>query len=147
MPGVAVAWTAVSDGPDDDLTTKGGLRLPAHAIEWRFSRGSGPGGQHRNTADTAAELVADLTALEGRGADRVRERLGHEATAAAAESRSQWRNRSIAMRKLGEELDEAARPTPRRRPTRPSRAARRRRLEEKRQHAEKKQRRRWRWGG
>lgn len=137
----------MSDGPDDDLSTRGGLRLPAHAIDWRFSRGSGPGGQHRNTADTAVELVADLTALEGRGADRVRSRLGDETTVAAAESRSQWRNRSLAMKKLADELDEAARPPRRRKPTRPSRAARRRRLEEKRQHSEKKQRRRWRWKG
>lgn len=133
--------------PEDDLTTKGGLVLPARALEWRFSRGSGPGGQHRNTAETAVELVADLTALEGAGAERVVERLGESVTASASASRSQWRNRSVARQRLAEMLDEAARPPKPRRPTRPSRAARRRRLEEKRQLSEKKERRRWRGGG
>lgn len=133
--------------PDDDLTTKGGLFLPARAMEWRFTRGSGPGGQHRNTADTAVELVADLTALEGRSADRVRSELGASVTTSAADSRSQWRNRSMARQRLADLLDEAARPPKRRRPTRPSRSARQRRLEEKRQHSEKKARRRWRWRG
>jgi len=137
----------VAGEPDDDLTTKSGLILPARALDWRFTRGSGPGGQHRNTADTAVELVADLTALEGDAALRVVEQLGESVTTSAADSRSQWRNRSIARQRLAELLDEAARPPTRRRPTRPSRAARRRRLDEKREHSEKKARRRWRWPG
>ncbi len=48
------------------------------------------------------------------------------------ETRSQWRNRSLARRRLAALLEEAARPEVKRRPTRPGRAARRRRLEDKR---------------
>lgn len=129
---------------DDDVTTPRGLHLPSSAMEWSFTRGSGPGGQHRNTADTAVVLEADLAELTGPGADRVRRRLGDTTRVQASDSRSQWRNRASARAKLVDALDEAARPVARRRKTRPSRGARERRLEEKRQHSEKKSRRRWR---
>jgi ribosome-associated protein len=48
------------------------------------------------------------------------------------ESRSQWRNRQIARRRLAATLEEALRPVRPRRPTRPSAAARLRRLTAKR---------------
>jgi ribosome-associated protein len=131
----------VSDG---DLVTRRGLRLPAAALDERFARGSGPGGQHRNVTASAVEIVADLTALDGPGAERVRRRLGSVARAQAGESRSQWRNRSIARGRLAAALDEAAAVAARRRPTRPSRAAREARLEAKRRAAERKRSRAWR---
>jgi ribosome-associated protein len=129
---------------DGDLVTRRGLRLPAAALEERFARGSGPGGQHRNVTASAVEVVADLTALDGPGADRVRRRLGPVARAQAGESRSQWRNRSIARGRLAAELDNAATVVAPRRPTRPSRAAREARLEAKRRAAERKRSRAWR---
>ena len=61
---------------DGDLTTPRGLTLPAAAIDERFARGSGPGGQHRNVTASAVELVADLNALDGPEARRVRSVLG-----------------------------------------------------------------------
>jgi ribosome-associated protein len=128
---------------DGDLVTRRGLRLPAAALDERFARGSGPGGQHRNVTASAVEVVADLTALEGPGADRVRRRLGTVARAQASESRSQWRNRSTARGRLAAALDEAMVATPRR-ATRPSRAAREARLEAKRRAAERKRSRAWR---
>jgi ribosome-associated protein len=88
--------------------------------------------------------VADLTALEGPGADRVRQRLGPVVRARADESRSQWRNRTIARGRLAATLDEAATVVAPRRPTRPSRAAREARLEAKRRAAERKRSRAWR---
>jgi ribosome-associated protein len=131
----------VSDG---DLVTRRGLRLPAAALDERFARGSGPGGQHRNVTASAVEVVADLTALDGPGADRVRRRLGPVVRARADESRSQWRNRTIARGRLAATLDEAAAVVTTRRPTRPSRAAREARLEAKRRAAERKRSRAWR---
>src|SRR2546423_10792949 len=46
-----------------DLVTPGGIVVPAHAMTWRFSRGTGPGGQGVNTTDSRVELVVDLTAI------------------------------------------------------------------------------------
>jgi ribosome-associated protein len=129
---------------DGDLVTRRGLRLPASALDERFARGSGPGGQHRNVTASAVEIVADLAALDGPGADRVRQRLGAVASARADESRSQWRNRTIARGRLAAMLDEAATIVTPRRPTRPSRAARESRLDAKRRAAERKRSRAWR---
>ena len=129
---------------DGDLVTRRGLHLPAAALDERFARGSGPGGQHRNVTASAVEVIADLTALDGPGADRVRRRLGAVARARADESRSQWRNRTIARGRLAATLDEAATVVAPRRPTRPSRAARDARLEAKRRAAERKRSRAWR---
>jgi ribosome-associated protein len=131
---------------DRDLVTDRGLTVPAAALDERFARGSGPGGQHRNVTASAVELVADLTALEGPGADRVRARLGDVVRVRAGESRSQWRNRSLARERLAALIDEAATPTTPRRPTRPSRRARLRRLAEKRRLSDRKRQRAWRPG-
>jgi ribosome-associated protein len=132
--------------PDGDLTTARGLSLPAGAIEERFARGSGPGGQHRNVTASAVELVADLRALTGPGADRVRSRLGEAVRVRAEGSRSQWRNRNIARGRLAEQIDTASVPATPRRPTRPSRRARQRRLDEKSRASARKRERAWRPG-
>jgi ribosome-associated protein len=129
---------------DGDLATRRGLRLPAGALGERFARGSGPGGQHRNVTASAVEVVADLTALAGPGADRVRARLGDSVRVRADESRSQWRNRTVARARLADMIDAAASPEVPRRPTRPSRSAREARLEAKRRAAERKRSRAWR---
>jgi ribosome-associated protein len=129
---------------DGDLVTRGGLRLPVAALDERFARGSGPGGQHRNVTASAVEIVAELAALDGPGADRVRERLGTVVRVRADESRSQWRNRTIARGRLAAMIDGAAMAVAPRRPTRPSRASREARLEAKRRAAERKRSRAWR---
>jgi ribosome-associated protein len=131
---------------DGDLTTPRGLRLPAAAIDERFARGSGPGGQHRNVTASAVELVADLNGLDGPGADRVRSILGELVRVKAEESRSQWRNRSVARDRLTALIDEAAVPVAQRRPTRPSRRARQRRLDDKSRTGARKRDRSWRPG-
>ena len=33
------------------------LTIPASELYWRFSRSSGPGGQHVNTSDSRVELI------------------------------------------------------------------------------------------
>jgi ribosome-associated protein len=129
-----------------DLITPRGLTLPAPAIEERFARGSGPGGQHRNVTASAVVLVADLNALIGPGAIRARAVLGEVVRVKAEESRSQWRNRSVARDRLAGLIDRASVPAPPRRPTRPSRRARESRLEDKRRTGERKRDRSWRPG-
>jgi ribosome-associated protein len=129
---------------DGDLSTRRGLHLPARALDERFARGSGPGGQHRNVTASAVEIVADLSELAGPGADRVRGRLGPVVRVRADDSRSQWRNRTIARGRLAAVIDDAAAVEPVRRPSRPSRAAREARLDAKRRAAERKRSRAWR---
>jgi ribosome-associated protein len=132
---------------DGDLATRRGLHLPAAALDERFARGSGPGGQHRNVTASAVEIVADLGELDGPGADRVRAKLGAAVRVRAEESRSQWRNRTIARARLADLIDDAAIVVAPRRRTRPSRGARQARLDAKRRAAERKRSRAWRPDG
>lgn len=127
-----------------DVVTPGGIEIPAGALIWRFSRGTGPGGQGVNTADSRVELVVDLSALvtSAETADRVRERFGDSLRIVAGTERSQLRNREAALRRLGERLDAAARPRRPRTPTRRTPSSVRRRLEAKRRRSQLKAKRR-----
>jgi ribosome-associated protein len=122
---------------DGDITTRGGIVVPASAVTWRFSHGTGPGGQSVNTTDSRVELIVDLAALDA--AEEVKERilaaLGPELRIVASSERSQLRNREAAMRRLVERLDVAARRARARTPSRPTRGSVRERLEEKRQRS------------
>jgi ribosome-associated protein len=135
---------------EDPLRVGGRVVIPAGELEWRFDPSGGPGGQHANRASTRAELRFDLARSPSVPDDlrhRMLERLGSRApdgvvSVTVDESRSQWRNRSLAKRRLANLLRDATR-TPRRRiPTTPSRRAKRRRLEQKRRRSEKKRLRR-----
>src|SRR5213078_4294171 len=83
---------------EGDVVTAGGIVIPARALTWRFSRGTGPGGQGVNTTDSRVELVVDLTALVGPDGvtDRVRRTMGNSARIVVTTARSQLRNREIA---------------------------------------------------
>jgi ribosome-associated protein len=124
----------------DDMVTPGGIVIPAEAMTWRFSRGTGPGGQGVNTTDSRVELVADLTAIRTSRAvrDRVRQALGDSVRIVARAERSQLQNRRAALARLAERIDRAARPVRPRTPTRPTRSSVRKRLEEKRQRSRTK---------
>jgi ribosome-associated protein len=126
------------------VVTPGGISVPAHAMTWRFSRGTGPGGQGVNTTDSRVELVVDLTALGSSDdvAQRVREALGDSLRVVVATERSQLRNREAALRRLVERLDAAARPRRPRTPTRRTVGSVRRRLEAKRIRSQRKAERR-----
>ncbi|HSM02133.1 MAG TPA: alternative ribosome rescue aminoacyl-tRNA hydrolase ArfB [Acidimicrobiia bacterium] len=131
---------------NDDLQVGRHFTIPAGELEWRFDPSGGPGGQHANKAATRAEVTWDLGASTSVPEDlreRMLERLGGRApggvvTIAVDETRSQWRNRVLARRRLAEILTDAAKRPRRRIRTKPSRAARRRRLEEKRRRGETK---------
>lgn len=132
------------------LHVRGRFSIPEGELRWRFSRSSGPGGQHVNTTATAVELsfdVAGSAALSPlyrqRALDRLAGRLVDGVLTVRSEShRSQMRNRDDARQKLKEILAEATAPPPKpRRPTRPSRGERERRLKEKKQRGELKRQR------
>jgi ribosome-associated protein len=121
------------------------VSIPRSEIELRFSRSSGPGGQHAQKSDTRVEATFDVAASQGLSEvqkRRVLAKAGPVLRAVAQDERSQWRNRELATERLVEALREALRVPRRRRPTRPSKAAVERRLEQKRRRSQLKRRRR-----
>ena len=130
------------------VRVRGSVVLPDTELQWRFSRSSGPGGQHVNTSDSQVELRYDLAASAAlppvwkeRALERLAGRLteGGELVVRASEHRSQWRNREAAAVRLSALLSEAVAPPPRnRRATRPSRGAVERRLTEKKRRSDVK---------
>ena len=135
----------------DGIQVNPRVTIPDDELSWRFSRSSGPGGQHVNTTDSQAELRWNLgssTALSDHLRARARERLAGRLVddtviITASEYRSQHRNREAAKERLAELVRDAiAPPPPPRRPTRPTRAAKERRLASKRRRSDLKQSRR-----
>ena len=120
-------------------------RIPLSEVELRVSRSGGPGGQHANTSDTRVEAVFRVDesgALGPRQRDRLLERVGAVVTVVAADTRSQSRNRTLALERLRSKLAEGLHVTPARRPTRPSASATAERVEQKRRRSEVKRTRR-----
>ena len=125
--------------------------IPERELTWRFSRSSGPGGQSVNTADSRVELGLDVARTSALGPiqrARVLERLSRRLvdgvlTVRASEHRSQLRNREAALERMAKILADAlAPPSPRRRPTRPTRGAVERRLADKKRRSRTKRLRR-----
>jgi ribosome-associated protein len=114
-------------------------------LQFRFSRSSGPGGQHAQKSSTRVEALFDVERSAGlsdaeRG--RVLERLGPVVRAVSQDERSQLRNRELATERILEQVLQAARPRRHRRPTKPTESGNRRRLDEKRRQADLKRLRR-----
>ncbi|MET8825829.1 alternative ribosome rescue aminoacyl-tRNA hydrolase ArfB [Streptomyces sp. NPDC004610] len=135
---------AVMSGPH---LIRGSVSLPEAELLWRFSRSSGPGGQHVNTTDSQVELRFDLAATEAlpevwkrRALERLAPRLVDGVISVrASEHRSQWRNREAAAVRLAALLAEATGPPPKpRRPTRIPRGINERRLQQKKQRSQTK---------
>ena len=133
-----------------DLEVTDALFIPAVELGWRFSRSSGPGGQHVNTSDSRVELswnVARSSVLTDSQRERLLARLenklvGGVLSVSASEQRSQLRNREIALQKLAALVAAAIAPGPaRRRATKPTRGSVRRRLSAKGRRSETKRQR------
>lgn len=122
----------------NDLKITNEISIPENELVWSFSPAGGPGGQHANRSSTRAELRFDIAAsraFDDETRRRILENTGSDPVISVRvdETRSQWRNRQIAGRRLADRIRNAMRPeVPRRRATRPSRAARRRRIDAKR---------------
>jgi ribosome-associated protein len=130
---------------DDRLVITPDVAIPLEEIELRASRSSGPGGQHSNVTASRIVAVFDVaasTALDDAQRQRIIERAGVRVVAVAQDSRSQARNRELALERLRDRIAAALHVPRPRRPTRPTRAARDRRLAEKRRTAEIKRARR-----
>ncbi|HEY8103529.1 MAG TPA: alternative ribosome rescue aminoacyl-tRNA hydrolase ArfB [Gaiellaceae bacterium] len=130
--------------PDSIRVTRSVL-LPLAEVELRFSRSSGPGGQHANTAETRVEALLDVeasSALSAAQKRRVLAKAGPTLRAVAQDERSQWRNRELAVERLVEQLREALKVQRRRVATKPTAASRQRRLETKKRRAQVKKLRR-----
>jgi ribosome-associated protein len=111
----------------------------------RASRSSGPGGQHANVTASRIEAVFDVASssvLSDAQKSRVMARCGPRVTASAQDTRSQARNRDLALQRLAARLESALHVRKKRRPTRPSKGAVEQRLQEKRQRSRRKAERR-----
>ena len=129
----------------DVLRVTSGVRIPLDEIVVRYETSGGAGGQHANRSHTRVELAfepAASTAFSATQRERVIARLGPLVTAGAADTRSQTRNRELALERLAAKLAEALRVQPKRRPTRPTKGSKVRRLDSKRRTGERKQLRR-----
>ncbi len=118
-----------------------GGTVPAAAVSWRFDTPGGPGGQHANRSSTRVEAVIDLTVagdMDPQARRRLVERFGAELRTVANDTRSQARNRDIALDRMERLLRDGLSVARPRKPTRPSRAARRRRLQLKRRRSQTK---------
>jgi ribosome-associated protein len=121
------------------------LSIPLSEISLRTSRSSGPGGQHANVTASRVEASFDVlasTSLSDSQRARLLARLGPQVNAVSQDSRSQLRNRELALERLAERLSAALARPKRRRATKPTAASRERRLQAKRQASERKRRRR-----
>ena len=121
------------------------VRVPLSEIKLRTSRSSGPGGQHANVTASRVEASLDVaasSAFSEAQRRRVTARLGPVARASAQDTRSQARNRELALERLRSRLAGALAVRRTRRPTQPTAASRRRRLASKRRRSEQKRQRR-----
>jgi ribosome-associated protein len=102
--------------PGDDEALLGECRVETF-------RAGGPGGQHQNATESGVRLVHIPTGVR----------------AIARDERSQFRNRSLALKRLRARLEELNRVVkPRKPPKKPSRATKRKRVEAKRKRGDTK---------
>lgn len=117
------------------------VRIPLDEIAFRYETSGGAGGQHANRSHTRVELTFDAEAspsLSPAQRERILSKLGRVVSAGSADSRSQTRNRELALERLEKKLAAALHVDPPRRPTRPTKASTQRRLDAKRQTRERK---------
>ncbi len=116
-------------------------------LQFRFSRSSGSGGQHVNKVASQVEILLDIDASlaltdneKEKLYKRLEGRINQEGILAlrSSETRSQHRNRELAIRRLDELIQEALRPRAKRKKVKPLRADRQKRLKAKKIRAEKK---------
>ena len=135
-------------GMSGPYVIRGSVSLPEAELMWRFSRSSGPGGQHVNTSDSQVELRFDLAAprrCRQVWKERALERLAGRLVGGVVTVTRLRAPLAVAQPRDGGG-PAGRRCWPRRRRRRPSRAARRgsragineRRLREKKQRGETK---------
>ncbi len=132
----------------DSLYINDQVSIPLTELSFRFSRSSGPGGQHVQKSATRVELLFDAAhspSLTDEQRAQVLKRLagyvnGEGVLHLVAQSeRSQWRNREEVIARFQALLRQALKRRKRRKPTRPTAASQERRLRQKQQRSRVKQ--------
>ncbi|HSJ54265.1 MAG TPA: alternative ribosome rescue aminoacyl-tRNA hydrolase ArfB [Anaerolineae bacterium] len=135
---------------DDVITIDDRVQIPHSELEFRFSRSSGPGGQHVQKSSTRVELLFDVArspSLDDEQRVRVLSRLSGYVDSdgvlhlASQSERSQWRNRQEVVARFQELMGRALARRKRRRATAPTAASREKRLEQKRRRSQVKRQR------
>jgi ribosome-associated protein len=125
---------------EDALQINEQLAIPLSEVSYRFSRSSGPGGQHVQKSATRVELLFDVVnspSLTEAQRSKVLERLkGYIDTSGllhltAQSERSQLRNREEVTARFEALMRQALRKRKRRKPTRPSAGSKERRIRKK----------------
>jgi ribosome-associated protein len=130
---------------DDPMVVTRSVSVPLSEIDLRASRSSGPGGQHANVTASRVEAIFDVEHSPSLGEEqrrRVMAKVGPRLTAVAQDTRSQARNRELALERLQARLAAALAVPRARRPTKPTKASRTQRLDSKRRRSDVKRARR-----
>jgi ribosome-associated protein len=123
------------------------VSIPRSELDFRFSRSSGPGGQHVQKSDTRVELLFDVArspSLDDGQRARVLKRLDQYVDTDGVlhlfsqSERSQWRNRQEVVARFQSLMRQALKRRKRRKRTRPTAASRERRLQRKKRRGRKK---------
>ena len=134
-----------------DLIVNPVLVIPANELHWRFSRSSGSGGQNINKTDTRVNLSFNIEkskALTSYQKHQITKQLSDQIvnatiTVITQEHRTQYKNRKLALMRLGILLGKALEPPPKaRKTTKPTNSSQQRRIDSKKKQGEKKQSRR-----
>ena len=131
-----------------DLIVNPVLVIPSNELHWRFSRSSGSGGQNINKTDTRVNLsfnIKNSKALTSYQKHQATKQLNDKIvnstiTVITQEHRTQYKNRKLALMRLGIIIGKALEPPPKeRKATKPTKSSQRRRINSKKKHGEKKQ--------
>lgn len=132
---------------DDIIHIDRTLAIPAAELDFRFSRSSGPGGQHVQKSSTRVELLFDVAGSPSLTDDqraRISKRLESYLDAdgvlhlVSQSERSQWRNRQDVIDRFAELLRSALKRRKKRKPTSPTAASQERRIARKKRRGQKK---------
>jgi ribosome-associated protein len=135
----------------DALEINDGLSIPLAELGFRYSRSSGPGGQHAQKTSTRVELLFDVgssPSLTDKQRERILRRLaGYIDTTgvlhlSSQSERSQLRNKEEVVVRFQELVREALKRRKRRKATKPTAESKERRLKKKQQRSQTKKLRR-----
>jgi len=116
------------------------LLIPMREIQFRFTRSGGPGGQNVNKVSTRVDLLFDIVSSESVNEEqrgtilstlRTRIDSGGVLRLTVQESRSQMRNRELALERFASLLREALRTRKGRKKTKPTKTSRHKRIASK----------------